>query len=339
MKKTLLFITILSGYFSLNAQNLMTQDFNALTVGNVGTSITGATPGQGGLYTFTAAGSNANFQIYNEGGAYGNALQIAGPTNATDVRYVYQDGLAAAWSTRTVGNNIIIVEYDFNTGPATTSAGTTGMRLFNAAGQTIAGFRFVPSTKVITGLARYNNAGTVGTYFFNLGASNTAITLAANTWYRIGFSFNKTTGQVTWKGDSFNAFIVGTEVGVNPNEADFLVVPSTGNTVSTLAKFDNMVIRASSTEDVLSVANFSAPTVNSVSIYPNPVKDYFNVSMNQTLKVSSIKIMDINGRLIKSVSSQFIKEGQVDVSDLSAGMYILNLETNDGIISKKIIKN
>lgn len=339
MKKTLLFIAVLLGYFSLNAQDLMTQNFNALTVGTVGTSITGATPGQGGLFTYTPAGANTNFQIYSEGGPYGNALQIAGPTNATDIRYVWQDGLDAAWATRTVGNNILIVEYDFYTGPSTTSAGTTGMRLFNAAGQTIAGFRFVPSTKVITGLARYNNNGTIGTYFFNLGAANAAITLAADTWYRIGFAFNKTTGEVIWKGTNFNASIIGTEIGIDPDEADFLVVPSTGNTVSVVAKFDNLLVRASATENVLSVSSFVAPMANTLSIYPNPVKDYFTVSTKTSLKISNISITDLNGRIVKTVSSQFIKEGQVDISDLRAGMYVLSLQTNEGVIAKKIIKN
>lgn len=337
MKKTLLLATFLSGCFFINAQSLQTEDFNSLTVGDIGTDITGVTPGQGGWSTYTAVGANTNFQIVNEGGAYANAVQITGAANATDTRYLWQDGLDASWAARTSGNNVIEIEYDFFTGPITTSKSTTGIRLFNGSGQTMAGFRFVPETKVITGLARYNNAGTVGAYFFNLGTAGAVVTLNANTWYRIGFAFDKTTGNVTWQGPGFDGYVTGTEIGVDPAEADFLVVAGTANTVATVAKFDNLTVKATAVENLLGVQDVVTVT-NIIKLYPNPVNDVLSVNAGN-MSISNVEIIDINGRTVKSISLTDSFSTNINVSDLSAGVYMINIYSENNKTTKKFVKN
>lgn len=338
MKKTLLLVTILCGCFYVNAQTLQNENFNELNVGNVGTDITGVTTGQGDLLTYTSAGANSDFQIISEGGDYANVLQITGSANATATKFLWKGGLAAGWATRTSGNDIIEIEYDFYTGATTASKSTTGIRLFNSAGQTVAGFRFVPETKAITGLARYDNAGTVNTFFFNLGASNAVITLAENTWYRIGVAFNQITGEVIWKGPGFNSSIVGTEIGVDPDEADFVVAAGTDNTVSTVAKFDNLTIKATATENLLSVQEVDAPLVESIKLYPNPVKDVLFISASN-VSITNVEIIDINGRLVKSVSSNNSFDSKITVSDLSAGVYMINIYSENNKTTKKFVKN
>jgi len=65
MKLKLLHITIafLVAHFA-TAQVLYTENFNNLSVGNVGTDITGTIPGQGGWYTKSynsSSGATSNF--------------------------------------------------------------------------------------------------------------------------------------------------------------------------------------------------------------------------------------------------------------------------------------
>jgi len=342
MKKTLLLATFFSGCFLLNAQVLESDNYESLTVGNIGTDLTGATAGQGGYYTYVVtpvvSAANSDFQIVNDVPAQGKVFQIAGPANATESKLVWKSDLATTWGTRTSGNNILEIEYDFYTGGTTTSKSTTGFRLYNAAGQTVAGFRFVPETKVITGLARYNNAGTVGTYFFNLGASGAAITLTANTWYRVGFAFNKTTGEVTWKGPGFYGTVPGTEVGVDPSEIDFVVLAGTGNTVSAISRFDNYTATATAVEGLLGIEDVENPIENVVKLYPNPVKDilYINTSYNN---LTSVEILDINGRIVKSSGLNNNADAQINVSDLNAGIYMINIYSDNNKTTKKFVKN
>lgn len=76
---------------------------------------------------------------------------------------------------------------------------------------------------------------------------------------------------------------------------------------------------------------------NTVSIYPNPVKDL--VYINSKDNVEKYEIIDVTGRVINSGSVK--KDGQVSsvsTDSLSAGLYILKLYTDKEVVTKKIIK-
>ena len=133
-------LLILCGFQRMEAQDLQVEDFESLTLGNAS--------GQGGLSTFD--GTDSDYQIVYEDENQGNVLQITGPANDASGRYLWKDFL---WASRTPGNDFIQVEYDFYTGSATSSLGSTGIELYNSDySVTIGGFRFVPETKVLTGL-------------------------------------------------------------------------------------------------------------------------------------------------------------------------------------------
>lgn len=338
MKKTLLLITFLGGCFFMNAQTLQSENFGGLTLGNIGTDLTGTTAGQGSYFTFSSTGSNADFQVYNEGGDYGNALQINGSTTDTGTRFMWQDGLEAAWNSRTSGNNIIEVEYDLYTGPVTTSKNSMRVYLYDTTDKIVAGFRYTPETRVISGLAYYNNAGTINTYAFFLGAGGTNLTLTANTWVRLGFSFNQTTGEVRWKGPGFNGFVPGAATGLIPSEIDYVVVAGTANTVAAVGKFDNFIARASATDTLLGLDEISAPFANVISLYPNPANDLLNIRMSNA-SLTSIEIVDINGRTVNSMALNNVSDVQVNVSDLSAGIYMINIYSDNNKTTKKFVKN
>ena len=127
MKKKLLLLFLASN-FTIYAQTLFNENATALTIGNVGTDLTGMTPGQGGWTTFVAttavpAAVNSDFQIVDKGGNYGNSIQITGSSSTTGTRWMTKT-LTTEWSGRTSGNNIAEVEYDFFTGPVSTSKNT-----------------------------------------------------------------------------------------------------------------------------------------------------------------------------------------------------------------------
>src|SRR5690554_6286541 len=108
MKKYLLYLTtaFLTAHFAV-AQVLYTEDFDNLTVGNLGTDITGQTLGQGGWYTLGAVNTgnnivtNADFQIVPEN-TKGNILTIKETSNTvqTTVRSVYRSDIETIWNER-----------------------------------------------------------------------------------------------------------------------------------------------------------------------------------------------------------------------------------------------
>ncbi|MET2985845.1 alpha-amylase family glycosyl hydrolase [Aureibaculum conchae] len=83
----------------------------------------------------------------------------------------------------------------------------------------------------------------------------------------------------------------------------------------------------------LSVENISINDL--VSIYPNPVTDEFKIN-HQT---NTVNIYDISGRLVKSFKGNFESNNAFDISDLKPAFYLLKLQSEQGVATKKLIKN
>ncbi|MFZ4672355.1 MAG: T9SS type A sorting domain-containing protein, partial [Flavobacterium sp.] len=73
------------------------------------------------------------------------------------------------------------------------------------------------------------------------------------------------------------------------------------------------------------------------AIYPNPANDILNFSNQDNAIVSSVEMLDLNGRIVKSVKVN-ATEGQFSISDLATGIYMMKISTDIGIATKKIIK-
>ena len=339
MKKILLSVTLAFSFFSATSQVLDSENFSTLTIGNIGTDLTGATPGQGSWLTFATGGANTDFQVIDGGATQGNVLQITGSATTTSTKYFWKDGFADIWGFRDAGNDILEVEYDFFSGAPTTSKNSMRVLIYDATGtKVLAGISMAADTKVVSGLAYYNNAGTPGNYLFGLGATAaTPIVLTANTWVRMGFSFNLTTGQVNWKGPGFNGFVMGAAAAVAPNEIDTVVATTTGNTASSIGLFDNYIIKAAATVDLLAVNQATATNV--FSVYPNPATNVINVQNTGSAGITGVTMTDLNGRVVKQSTFEAVSNTQININDLSSGVYMMKISSNEGSTIKKIIKN
>lgn len=84
------------------------------------------------------------------------------------------------------------------------------------------------------------------------------------------------------------------------------------------------------------VASVDNHLVSTFSIYPNPVKDVINIT-NSVDTIENVTITDMNGRVVKNVTLG-ANEGQINISDLSQGVYILNAASNGKSFTQKIVK-
>ena len=74
---------------------------------------------------------------------------------------------------------------------------------------------------------------------------------------------------------------------------------------------------------------------NQLNIYPNPIQTNFTIETNTKGKKTMVFLFDINGKL---VLNQFISDKTIiDVNSLSAGMYSLNVTSNEGTQTKKLV--
>ena len=73
---------------------------------------------------------------------------------------------------------------------------------------------------------------------------------------------------------------------------------------------------------------------NIISVFPNPVTDYFVIKINSTAK-SEFNLFDVNGRLISECS--FYEEHQISTDKLDKGIYFYRIKNGKSINSGKII--
>ena len=83
---------------------------------------------------------------------------------------------------------------------------------------------------------------------------------------------------------------------------------------------------------IISSINNLAPNIN-LNIYPNPTKG--ELFINTSEKIISISACNIIGKDV--VLNTYINNNQLDISQLSNGIYFISIYTEKGVITKKII--
>lgn len=321
MKKTLLTLIVLSSVYA-QAQILQEENFDAL---NLGSAIGQATP----VYALYG-GASADYSIVTSG--TGKALQISAPALATDYRYMWKNGLAAAWTARTTGNNIFQVQYDYFTGPASTSTNGGGIEVIDEpAGKVFCGISVNQATKAVMGLYT-TTTGTNSSTDVGAGLIPATVILPANTWVRLGIAYNTSNGTVTYKGPGFTKVLTGTLI-TSPAEIDYAAYNWTStNTIASTHLIDNMVSNAVATENLLLATSDAVLKDKGIKIFPNPAVDFINVESKS--KILNVYIYDISGiRMDANLS-----DSKVDVKNLQSGVYMLGLKTESGLVTKKFIK-
>ncbi|RXR21195.1 T9SS type A sorting domain-containing protein [Flavobacterium amnicola] len=91
---------------------------------------------------------------------------------------------------------------------------------------------------------------------------------------------------------------------------------------------DNLVISSS-----LSVEDFNK---SNLLLYPNPVLDYISIQNPDNISITNYSVLDINGRILHT--NTLSNDSLINLSSLTKGIYIIQLETEKGVLTKKIIK-
>src|SRR5690606_22021288 len=116
MKKCLLILTTVLFSNSIHSQVLYTENFDNLSIGNLGTAPTGITPGQRGWYTVSKyTQTNSFFAIVNETGR-GKVLDMTtGVTNNEHLAAIKKISHTTI-ANRLPGNDVFMLEIDYYTG-------------------------------------------------------------------------------------------------------------------------------------------------------------------------------------------------------------------------------
>ena len=90
-----------------------------------------------------------------------------------------------------------------------------------------------------------------------------------------------------------------------------------------------------------SIRLYGGESISNLDIYPNPSRDVFNISFTsedkQTLRVRILSVLgeEIYREDLEDFIGEYTK--QVNLEEYSKAVYLLEIETTDGIINKKLI--
>ena len=71
---------------------------------------------------------------------------------------------------------------------------------------------------------------------------------------------------------------------------------------------------------------------NNISIFPNPANNFLTVKSNN-FEIKNIKLIGLTGNIISNST-----EKTLDISNLTTGLYFIEIETNKGVYTQKFIK-
>jgi len=178
----------------------------------------------------------------------------------------------------------------------------------------------------ITTLPINENPIQSGTYLSG-GTITSTGTIANNATvvFQAATSITLSAGFTAAAGSNFTTQI---ENCVNPLESEEVAAINRTKRVSTRKNIDKQALR-------LSAMN--------MEVYPNPFKNKTQIAYQLTQASHlSIQLIDLNGRLVKQVLPPSFQETgryqlELPATDFSTGIYFIQLQTNDGIVTKKLV--
>jgi len=124
--------------------------------------------------------------------------------------------------------------------------------------------------------------------------------------------------------DTLRNFFITGNFGSPTFELDTTTLYTAGTTDPFFAKADNLAP---------SGINEIAYPMN-ISVFPNPANDYITFLIPEKAK---IEILNITGQVVRTTSTDG-NAATLDLRNLSSGVYILKATTNNGVVTKKFIK-
>ncbi len=133
-----------------------------------------------------------------------------------------------------------------------------------------------------------------------------------------------------------------TEIECNDDggESNFSKIELTGQTPGTVLKirvfeYGNNLQGAFQISAYDGTLGVSENDIAGLSLYPNPIKEVLNVNAQE--EITKLSVYNQLGQVVK-IMKPFSSNFSIDLSSLSIGIYIVNLETSDKTSSMRVIK-
>ncbi len=103
-------------------------------------------------------------------------------------------------------------------------------------------------------------------------------------------------------------------------------------------RITNACGEATSLQTVLITTSVDDPNQPRFSLFPNPANDWVAIQLNeQDTNKFQITIYDVSGRKLSQEETQVLQQHRLDISHLSSGVYLVELQSADQIMAQRLV--
>ncbi|TGD59453.1 T9SS type A sorting domain-containing protein [Flavobacterium humi] len=292
-------------------------------------NVTGLAPNSTYEYYVRKDCGGGNLSVWEGPYPFYTIFQSTAPTYNTSFEHVdfpfvgwlaVPNNTANAWFINYGGPGSALVQQGESSAVAITpAAAAANERLFSRGINLTAG-----STTTITYYVRNYQAATtaLANYQLTVGTDQTAASQTTVLATETGIS-NTAFAQKTYNftppstGTYYFSFLHNSPMNPTANSTHALII-------------DNVTVT-----EVLSTKDF---LFSKIAVYPNPATDFVTISNTAAIEINSVEIVDVNGRIVKALTPKNTPITQINIADLTAGVYFMNIKTSEGSGTKKIVK-
>ena len=139
----------------------------------------------------------------------------------------------------------------------------------------------------------------------------------------------------------YNLYIDGELIEENYSELTYVneelaatLNDSNYHNVKVVALYENEKTSVPVMEEIVSTINVTEIEENNISIYPNPVKDLVKIQGNN---INNISIYNSVGVLVEKIEVRG-NEVEINMSDYNTGIYFVQVNTENGTATRKVVK-
>jgi len=323
MKNSIIYtasVLILLTLTSVNAQVLFSDDFESYNVGPFPNHSKG----------WNIRSDYNAVRIFQEPGR-GKVLAWrwnTTPTGAYSIATCVQYGILERFDNRDQGNDVLKLEFEFYSKDFT---GDLAEMFESRIGFSSGDYYFKCEIKA--------NDSTVDSSITNSGNYKKTYN---HTWIKVEVYFEYVEVTDTWDVHTYIPMLQYWDLQKRASFSTediyigFAVYKSKQSYSGTLIKYDN--IKLSAVPNRPTFANVNEWISSKFNVYPNPATNVVNITNSENVLVNQITIYDVTGKQLSTQNYNNETQLQLNVENLASGIYMLHLETNQGIAVKKLVK-
>ncbi|GAL88015.1 conserved hypothetical protein-possibly heme/hemopexin utilization protein huxA [Jejuia pallidilutea] len=122
----------------------------------------------------------------------------------------------------------------------------------------------------------------------------------------------------------------------SPNVGTNISIATTGYTISGTDSGNYTLTQPTLSADITSTLGLEEVSLrNLISLYPNPFENELFFDIANNIQIENVKVYSITGQLLRSYKGV---DKKINLSNLANGVYIIAINSNEGSITKRMVK-